>query len=490
MQTLNNAELAFLSVIGHPSLTRRVLKVYASKTFLFSESFQPHLNLMWNAYVGLLKKYKEKYGLELSKDIIAAGLIEAVQAESMMPDELKQKCDSILQKFVSGDIPDVEHGERLVRNLIELDVNRKMLSKLNANTDLMALQQSLDSSKRTMAMLDDDTNPQEQEGAGFITKPLRDIRKLARKTVRMPTGINYLDDISSGGGREGDIWLILGKPSGGKSLMCVQYACAQAMLGKNTLWVTYEQSMEGDISERMIANITDTSLDVIRDVGFDNLPEDVQNKFWAAVAGVDDRLTSMDMTKAELDPQDPTDYGGAMSIWKHFKELKAEGQAPKTVILDWFGSMMSKISGTLGIDLSSNYRFLAQQEINTLIKFAKDEKILIIVMHQLDVKAANARPTFLANATHAQDMHNMQNFFDLVAIIGVKDVNNVCYFSNPKARKGGSVVRTLRMIGEKSRFVMEDGWLPNTDGNFYKPGSSKGDNDFRGIADSYKREIE
>ena len=489
MQTLNNAELAFLSVVGHPDLTKRVLRVYANKTFLFSDMYQPHLNLMWNTYVGLLKKYKEKYGLALEKDITAAGLAEAVQADYSLPEELKKKCDALLQRLVAGDIPDEEHGERLVKNLMELDANRKMVSKINANADLLTLQQSLDAAKRTLSIMDEG-KPEQENSLGVVLNPLRDIQKLAKKSVRVPTGINWLDDISSGGGREGDLWLLLGASVGGKTVTAVQYACAQAMLSNNVLWATYEQSMEGDIAERMIANITDTSLDVIRDVGFDNLPEEVQKRFWAATSGVDDRLIALDMTKLVPDPQDPMDYGGVHTIWNQFKKLKAEGRKPKTVLLDWFGSMMSRIASNMGIDLSACYRFKAQEEINTLIQMARTEKILVIVFHQLDVKAASARPTYLADATHAQDMHNMQNFFDMVGVIGTRDVNNVCYISSAKSRKGMKTIRTIRLIGDKARFVMEDGWLPNTDGNFYRPGASKGDNDFRGVADSYKREIE
>lgn len=488
MQTLNNAELAFLSAVGHPELTRRVLRVYSSGAFLFSEVFNPHLNMMWNTYTELLGKYRKQYGLSLRKDITAAGLAEAL-AGARLPDELLSRCDTILQKLSSGDIPDLAHGSVLIKNLMELDVNRKLVSKLNSNPDLLLLQQSLDAAKRTMSLVDD----KEADGSSVdvVCNPLRDIRKLATKSVRVPTGLNFLDAVSSGGGRAGDLWLILGAPGSGKSLISVQYCCAQAMLGNNTLWATYEQSMEGDIAERMIANITDTSLDRIRDVGFENLPQDIQDHFWSAVAGVDDRLVALDMTKAVLDKQDPEDYGGVQSIRKQFNKLKEEGRAPKTVIIDWFGSMMSKISANLGIDLSACYRFKAQEEINNLIAFARQEKILVIVFHQLDTKAAAARPTFLADATHAQDMHNMQNFFDLVAVIGKRDKNDICYFSSPKSRKGTRVVSTLRMIGEKSRFVLEEGWLPNRDGNFYKPGESVDASD-SGVsaASEYIRELE
>jgi len=487
MQTLNSSELTFLAVIGHPELTTKVLRVYSEKMYIFSGMFTTHLDMMWKAYVALLKKYRQQYGLKLSVDIIAAGLSDAVQADASMPQDLKTKCDAILQKLVSGDIPDLAQGEQLVKTMMALETNRNMVAKIQSNADLVELQQSLDAAKRTMSTLDDD---KPKEGAvDIMFRPFRDIKKLARRVVRIPTGINWLDDISNGGGRAGELWLVLGAPSSGKSIFCVQYACAQAMLGTDTVWATYEQSLEGDLAERMIANITDTSLDHIRDVGFENLPQDIQDKFWTAVAGVDDRLIGLDMSRIEPDPQDPEDYGGIASIWKRFRQLKDEGRAPKTVIIDWFGAMMVKMAANLHIDLAQCYRFKAQQEIMTLLKMAKEEKVLVIVMHQADSKTAAARPTYLSDATHAQDMHNLQNFFDLVAIIGKKDINNILYFSNPKARKGGNIVRTLHMIGEKSRFVMEDGWLPNKDGNFYRPADT-GSVDVRGMARQYTRELE
>lgn len=832
MLTLNNAELAFLSVVGHPELTTKVLRVYAAKVRLFAEVFHPHLNMLWNAYCELLKKYKKEYGLNLRLDVAAAGLLEALSNDRTLPQELRTRCETILQKLSSGDIPDLEQGERLVKTLMELDANRKLVSQLNTNPGILELQQSLDATKRSMSLLDEDK--QNKDRPGVLVNPFRDIRKLVTKTVRVPTGINFLDDLSFGGGREGDLWLILGRPAGGKclglgtpvitedgqpvfvenirkgdkvmgpdgkprtvlgttqgedmlysveavgadqftcngshmitlvlvdqpkliidgvcrmrdvpfdielekyltlpeskrfslrmlicapdygtdewpyklgpylsgamvalfmgglfpriatasaekvikalrqqgfhawgeknpkggegcnlevldssmdpdksvenlrkclpmtstgairpdvfkcsrrirlaflegmveaagwkitnsrdlflkvgtedqadsviflarsvglrpekdrrsgrrksaniqhsalwwcvnlrarksyfpgnsqkledsceqrirarfvvrrlhkmpyygfqldgdgrfllgdflvthnSLLAVQYCCAQSMLGNNVLWATYEQSVEGDLAERMVANITDTSLDQIRDVGFDNLPQDIQDKFWAATAGVDDRLAALDMTRVMPDPTDPEDYGGVKSIRKQFDKLKAEGRTPKTVILDWFGAMMSRISANTGLDLAACYRFKAQEEINNLIQFARQEHIHVIVFHQLDAKTAATRPTYLADATHAQDMHNMQNFFDLVIILGGKDVNNIMYVSNPKSRKGGQLVRTVRMIGEKSRLVMEEGWLPNRDGNFYKPGLEDDSKNEANLASEYTREL-
>jgi len=489
VQTLNTAELAFLSILGNEELTRKALKLYAGQVYLFTDMFCPHLNLMWNAYVALLGQYRKEFGLKLRGDIVAAGLSEAVAADRNLPPELRDRCDAVLQKLASGDLPDTSEGTALIGRLVKLDGNRKLMAKINANADLQALQQSLDASRKVLGDLSDAATT--ADAAQMVYNPLRDIRRLATRQVRVPTGINWLDDLSAGGGRSGDLWLVMGTPGGGKTATCVQYACAQALMGNETMWVTYEQSMEGDIAERMIANITDTSLSKIRDIGFDNLPEEVRERFLDAVAGVDDRLVAVDMTHWQKDPTDPEDNCGIASVRKQFLRLKEQGRHPKTVIIDWFGSMMAHIAANEGLDLAACYRFKAQQEIDGLLKFAKDEGIMVIVFHQLDSRANEARPTSIPGANQAQDMHSMQNYFDLVITIGKRDENDVCYFACPKNRKGQRIVRTLRLIGDKSRFVMEDGWLPDSrTGSFYRPmDGGQDDGGGKAAASGYSREV-
>ena len=161
----------------------------------------------------------------------------------------------------------------------------------------------------------------------------------------------------------------------------------------------------------------------------------------------------------------------------------------RTLILDWFGAMMNRVAQTLNKDLSREYRFVAMDEIMELKRFAKEEDIMIIVFHQLNQDAVNARPTYLANASQAQDMRSLQNYFDYVFPIGIRDENNVCYFSNAKSRKFGRVVLTLRLIGDRSRFIMETGWLPNKNGQFYRPMEGDGDMDAAELSAMYSREL-
>ena len=492
MRTLNNYELAFLAMLGHGELTKTVLELYVKKTYLFTDMFCPHLNMMLNAYMDTLKRNRKQYGLNPPLEVIAAGISEVVQADRTLPDEMREKCDDILTKLQQKDIPDLPTGRRLVSHLVQMEANRKLMSQLQSNAELQELQQSVDASQKLVTALEQVESPaDEEEELPAVVKPFKEIDKLAKKVVLIPTGINWLDDVTSGGGRAGEMWLILGPSGGGKTTLTVQYSSAQALMSDDTLWVTYEQSVEGDIAERMIANITDTSLDEIRDIGFDDLDQSIKDKFWAATGGVDDHLVAIDMTRRKCDPSDPEDYGGIHSIDIELQKLKAEGFKPKTVIIDWFGFMMSTIAANLGYDLSTCYRFKAQEEILKALKWAKKEKVLLIFLHQLSNEASDKRPTYLANATEAQDMRSMRNYFTLVMVLGVRDVNDVCWFHSPKARRSARVKRTLQLIGDKQRFIKVDGWLPNKDGNFYNPANSGGGaQDFHGAAEEYSREIE
>ena len=494
MQTLNRSELTLLAILSDSRLTAAALKLYANKTPLFTPTFCPHLDLMWEQYTKTLRKHKQTHGLKLSKDIIAAEMAEQLQADGDVPEELLAKCDLILQRLLKGDVPSFEEGLALIRQMAATAINRKISVKVTMNADLIELQRTLEDSQRVISEISETRDS--SLDSRFVFEPFKEMDKLAVAAQRIPTGINWLDEVTSGGGRAGELWLILGSSGGGKSCLAVQYACAQALMGNATLWATYEQSLEGDIAERIIACVTDTSLDKIRDVGFNNLPEEVQQKFWACVAGADAKLTVLDMTKVKLDTAaDPADNGGMYSVWKQYKELKENGVVVKTIIIDWIGAMMSLVGTVSNKDLSNGYRFATQAEIDIARRMVKEEGIQIIFFHQTDSRSQSARPIYIPNKTCAKDMKDMCNYMDIVLTLGTRDINDVCWISAAKSRKGAVISKTIQLLGDKSRFIPANGWLPNRDGNFYRPCDELDDLDVprlvRGdAAASYTRELE
>lgn len=464
MKVLNKQELTLLAILSHPQIARNALKMTVDHINLFSKIQSPHVHMMWKSYLQLRQKNK---GKKLSKAVLKTELSECIQADQDMPPELIERCDYILDKFGKGeDIPTVEDSTELLQTMVRGDLNRKMSRLISDDAAISEMSKAVSSASGAISELDNENT----EDNRYVFNPFKEMDQLATHTVRLPTGINWMDEITSGGGRGGEMWLVLGAPSGGKTAISVQYACAQALMGYTTVWATYEQSLEGDIAERIISYVTDESLDKIRDVGFNNLPEDIQRKFWASVAGADDKLVVLDMTRLKgVQEEDPQDYGGIWSIWKQVKKLKSEGKQVRTILVDWVGAMMQRISANGHKDIATNFRFNTEHEFMIAKEMVKRENVQIIFFHQVDSKTAAARPTFCPGMTCAKDMHDMSNYMDIVITIGRRDKNNICYISAAKSRKGAAITRTIQLIGEKARFITANGWIPDRDGNFYKP---------------------
>ena len=66
-------------------------------------------------------------------------------------------------------------------------------------------------------------------------------------------------------------------------------------------------------------------------------------------------------------------------------------------------------------------------------------------------------------------MRDLSHYMDLVITMGNRDSHNIMYMSAVKSRKGNTISKTVRLIGDKCKFVNAPGWFPNTDGQFYNP---------------------
>lgn len=492
MQLLKEIDLAWLAIVGHKALFSHALRLYRDRVVLFSPLFNYPCSVMWGAYLRALKEYKDKVAYEVSRDLISANIAEALEGDRNIGEDQQELCAAVLKRFREGDFPPQEEGLELLKKLIELDSGRKMAEQVSKSAGMDRMKNVLDARDRSLELVG---GPQAAARAKVLYNPFQEIATLAIKAYRIPTGINWMDKASSGGGRAGELWLILGPSGGGKTAIAVQYACSQGLMGNDTVWATYEQSLEGDISERIISYVTGHSLDDIRDVGFNNLSEEIRDKFYKSVANTQEKLKVLDMTKMEQDPQDAKDNGGIYSVWKQVKVLKARGIKVKTVIVDWFGSMMSLVGSVMGRDLSNGYRFFGQAEIDIARRMVKEEDLQIIFFHQTDSKSQHARPTYVPDKTCAKDMKDMCNYMDLVFTMSNKDRNNIIYFTAAKSRKGEPISQTIQLIGDRSKFIMVDGWQPNRDGHFYRfsdmetGGGAQVDRQ-RMTAASYSREIE
>ena len=465
MQTFDNADLAFLSILKWPQLTNWAIRQYAREQPLFGGFHYPHLNVMMREYIRCLVKAK-KEGWKPTDDQIVADLTEAVESSRDLSSQDREKACLLLQRFALGEVPEKEEGSRCVQKLAKREVTRRIGTMLTTNPDFEALKKSIEQASSSVDELVEDES---QNARKFLFHPFAEISTLVRNLPRLPTGINYLDQASHGGARLGELWLVAGPSGGGKSTTAVQLAVAQALMGVSTVWVTYEQTLYGDLSERMIANVTDTSLDVIRDRGFENLPENVRDSFQSAVEAVKYKLTALDMAQFTPDPADPKDDGGMYTVCREVKKLKDAGENVQVVVVDWIGVMVSRICARTGQDADRMFKSIVRQEVLKTRDFAEKNNVFFLFFHQTDTKAQDARPTFLPGMTNTREDKGMAYYFDCVFTIGRKDKHDICWFNPAKTRKANTRPITLHLVGDKARFEPVSGWVPNRDGNFYNP---------------------
>lgn len=491
-QTLTTEELTLVYILQSIELTRKALRLrLKNKVKLFDDDLTPHVSILWDAYVCALRDLGESW-VGSSKELRLAKTRETL-AKAKPLSLINERCLFLLDKATTENIDDsqVIEGLELLRRAIGFDANRKFMSTINANPDLKKLQEQLDKSKQAIEVLSDD----KPKARTCIRTPLSEVADLMCHRERIPMGINFLDKLSNGGGRAKELWTILGPSGGGKTMLTVQLAVAQTLMGNHCVWVTYEQSMEGDLTERMVANVLGGGLSGLRDKAFSDLPEEDQARYWGRVAGLADNLTVIDMTMAETETDDPKYNRGMYAVWQKVKEVKASGKNVKIVLIDWFGELLTMLCGDLNLDGEREYRSRGMEQIAIAREMAKTEDLMIIFWHQLNTQTQTAKPTHKPTKGDAFNMKSLSYNMDAMFALGTRDKHDVAYFLALKARKGDLLETTVQMEGEKARFTEVHGWVPNRDGEFYKPGEDMNAETYEAVdqredaAASYKREV-
>ena len=240
------------------------------------------------------------------------------------------------------------------------------------------------------------------------------------------------------------------------------------MLGNLTVWFTYEQPFNNDISERILANLTGIPLSTLRNKSFGELTPEQQHLYRSCTSGVNS-LVGVDFSTTEnFDPTDEFDTGGVYSIEKQIKLAEQRtGRKCKFVILDWFGQIMENQAALQEVDLSKNYRHFARKFLADLLEMMKRLDVFVLLFHQLNAKCCDASPTYIPNKTDFQDIKSLANNAHWAFLIGKLDDNNVCWFRCDKGRRRGVGTQTIQLDGEHACFVAVEGWAPGRDGNFY-----------------------
>lgn len=259
------------------------------------------------------------------------------------------------------------------------------------------------------------------------------------------------------------------------TMLTTRMVYTQAVLRNTTLWLTYEQSMKGDIGERFASAATGVALPAIRQKTLDELGEEAVLMMEEAEKAFGEYLIVRDFSKEAVGPDGtplPEEYqraGSAKDICELCDLLEKSGRKVKFLVLDWLGEMVTILASREGRDIEKDFRSIAMRELKDLRTYCKTNGIVLVVFHQLRADLVGAPPVRKPHTNEAMYWGGFATNQDMSFALGTMRASRVCWFIPGKSRTGVPRHHKIRLDGDHVRFVMADNYIQGPSGDFVDP---------------------
>lgn len=178
----------------------------------------------------------------------------------------------------------------------------------------------------------------------------KDVEIRYKKDLRNPIPLPWpaFNSITKGGIGEGDLFLIIGGPGGGKSWACVATAVNAAKLGHNVIYYT------GELAESYVGKRFDANLIGVKVNEIENYQKDVET----ALEKLDGKLIIKEFTAG---------YATLSTIESHYKKCLSQGFKADLIIIDYLDLLKSKTKRDNKLD-ETNDIFLAGRGLARKLK--------------------------------------------------------------------------------------------------------------------------
>lgn len=323
----------------------------------------------------------------------------------------------------------------------------------------VALQKTLD---RVQSQLSGINKP----GKLMMYNPVRAAKDLLIHRDKIPTGINFLDQLLGGGIVFGEHGGCLGPPSGGKSTIANMLLCNLAIQGYNTVLFQFEQSVKynSDIMSRVYSYLTGLPMVNFVNKNYEELTKEAMDALDKCV-DISDRIRVGSFT-------DDNVARNVGTIIQSIDDLIESGFQPKFVIIDWLGAVVSEfLRSATGTDRA--YPELAQQIQDTLNSYGKEKNISFFYLHQTDNVAAQKPPSYKPNMHDSYYFKGFAQKLEYCLELGTKshqpDGRFACWLHCGKVRGAEpdkSVIVLLDGANSKLEATAEGEYRINSKGHF------------------------
>lgn len=273
---------------------------------------------------------------------------------------------------------------------------------------------------------------------------------------RQAWGVDFIDRITQGGSIPGETTLVLAPSGGGKTLLNVQMAASAALTGEDAIMLSYEQNVFPAVYNRIYAFGTGLPISQFMGKNLDELGESVIAKYKQARKKLQGKLHVIDM----LDyAEQHGGIGGPNDIAAIVEDIRREGKNPRYIGVDWFGPMVNNyMAATNSTSTKAQVMIKLSDDLR---KIGGELGVNIWLYHQLGTQAVTTRSLKVPEPTDAFECRSLHHYMDTVITISNRErEHNVAICGVPKLRNGDPTGKHLiQMEGQKSRFVMADGYV-------------------------------
>jgi len=404
---------------------------------LFNNIIDPDCALLWSV---ISDCYKACSALP-TRTLLANELLNRVSYAKGLSKEQMLELFNQLMNLDKAELKE-EVGRLFLDSALKEILKSEWSTKLSKASDLNAL-------KRAVKDISLDVNRIALNNKTDIDDfPLINPSKYLKKQERIPLGIHFWDEMAGGGIAGGEVFGLLGPTGGGKTVLSVSIMVGRAMRGQHVNLYQYEQSLEGDLMERICTKITNLPISTFRNKGWDELADDVKLRYLEGVQRIAKYAHPVSLACVNSGGS-----GGSEEIINHVLACDKKGRRPSLIVIDWLGAMVQRYNALNNITGDAAYRRTAARFQDEIKRFCETEKIACIIIHQTRTDEARASYTKKPKATDAHEHKSFSFTLDACYCLGnIDPQTKIAWFTVDKNRRGPRESVLVKLDGEMQEF--------------------------------------